>query len=103
MFASIDLLASEYGWAKNDILKNVYIDELLFLADKIRVRKAEDYIMHLSIITNPHIQKPSDRKLLWDALKVQTKKVDKDEKLDKAGFERFKQTIMNTSKQINVK
>lgn len=91
-------MASEYGWAKDYILENVYIDEVYLLQSHIKRRHFEDWKMQLAIVQNPHTETPKD---LWDMLNAETS-VPTDEPLDKAGFERLKTAIAGGS-SIKVK
>jgi hypothetical protein len=68
LYWAIDLLASAYGWAKKDILENVYLDELFIFTRLINQRKISEYKMQLAIVTNPHIKNPGR---LWAVLDAQ--------------------------------
>jgi len=92
-------LASEYGWAKNEIENHVYFDELVYLVEKINRRKLREYKMQLAISQNAWVENPKE---LWRILESETSEESIDEKLDKAGFEAFKQKL-STSKNISVK
>lgn len=97
-------MANEYGWAKNDILENVYLDELFVFTRLINRRKVQDYKMQLAIAQNPHIKNPKD---LWRILEQQENEIEGksylDTEFDSVGFEAFKQTLQRNSKNIVVK
>lgn len=61
-------MASEYGWAKDDILNKVYFDELFYMSEQIKRRKLTEYKMELAIAQNPHLD-PKEQVKLWDELK----------------------------------
>jgi len=92
------LLASEYGWAKDYILENIYIDDVFNLQKQITRRHFEEWKMQLAIVQNPHTEKPKD---LWDMLVAQTAVPD-DEPLDKVAFENFK-AVVSGGKHVAVK
>lgn len=92
------MLASEYGWAKDDILNTVYVDDVFYLREHIKRRHFEDWKMQLAIVQNPHTKNPKD---LWDMLSAETN-VPADEKLDKEGFEAFKRALAG-SQRVQVK
>lgn len=97
-------MASEYGWAKDDILENVYLDELFVFTRLINRRKIQGYKMQLAIAQNPHIKNPKD---LWRLLEQQESEVEGksylDSEFDATGFEAFKQTLQRNSKGVVVK
>lgn len=83
-------MAHEYGWAKNDILENVYFDELYIYYQRISKRKLDNYMMLLSISENPHVK---DRRSLWDILKNAERDLDnkpEDNKFDEVSMEVLK-------------
>jgi hypothetical protein len=98
------LLASSYGWAKNDILETVYLDELPIFSRLITRRKINDYKMQLAIATNPHTK---DAKRLWNTLEQQERQNEGksyiDSEFDAVGFEKLKQALQNNSSSIAVK
>lgn len=97
-------MASNYGWAKSNILEGVYLDELFVLSRLIKRRQISEYKMALAIATNPHTKSP---KRLWDTLdqmeRANEGKDYLDAEFDTAGFERFKQTLQRHSKSFVVK
>lgn len=95
----MDQLASEYGWAKGEILDNVYFDELVFLLSKIKKRKLTDYRIQLMIVQNPHTKKPED---LWKLLQDDEEIPHNDNVLDEKGMEELKR-IMSKGRAIQVK
>ena len=100
MWWAVDLLASEYGWAKTEILENVYIDELFFLMQKINIRKVGDYKMQLAIIQNPHVKNHTQ---LWKVLEQQEKELKHQpvkEEFDPKEFNRLKSALSNNPKFI---
>lgn len=96
-------MASNYGWAKRDILENVYLDELFVFARLINRRIINEQKMALAIATNPHTKHP---KKLWDTIAQQERQNEGrdylDAEFDAAGMERFKQALRH-SKSIVVK
>lgn len=80
-------------------MEHVYLDELVKLNEKIRVRKISEYKMQLAIASNPHSKEP---KKLWDMLDNQVREPI-DEKLDKTGMEKLKQQLLRNSRAIVVK
>lgn len=72
------------------------MDELVVFVAKIRERQVKNYMMELSIISNPHSKEPRE---LWRMLEAQIKKP-LDDKLDKAGMERLKQRLSDSGKIV---
>lgn len=101
MWWAIDLLASEYGWAKGDILNDVYVDELFYLSQKINKRKLNDYKLWTAIIQSPHLK---DSRRIWDTFKSMEGELQIDEpaKLDVTGMEAAK-LIMRKNPRFVVK
>lgn len=101
---AIDLLASSYGWAKNDILETVYLDELFVFSRLINKRKNQEYKMQLAIAQNPHIKNPKE---LWLMLDQQSKQIEGktyiDSEFDATGFEALKQSLRRSGSKIVVK
>ena len=83
----MDLLASEYGWAKDYIYDHLFFDEVYMLTEAIRRRKNGHYKMLLAIVQSPHSKDPN---LLWKALEADERTDIVAEELDTAGFERLK-------------
>lgn len=98
------MLAYEYGWAKKEILENVYLDELVVLTKLINTRKIQAYKTQLAIAQNPHVKNPRE---LWDLLDRQERQIDGrsiiDDEFDAVGFEAFKQTLQKHSKSMQIK
>lgn len=70
MQSIVDVLASNYHWAKSEILDNVYLDEAIEYLDMIKRRKLQNDIMQLAIISNPHTKEPKTlHNYLLDELK----------------------------------
>ncbi len=91
LYWAVALLASEYGWALYDIYYGVYLDELIFLVQKINHRKLIEYRMQLAIVQNPHVKDP---KHLWDILTSQDKDfVTEPKEFDPVGFELLKSQL----------
>lgn len=80
--SSIDLLASEYGWTKDDILENTFPDELLVYAELIRKRKNSHYLMLMNVVSAPHADEDTRNELI-DMLQERDREA---ESLDKAGM-----------------
>ncbi len=93
---AVDLLASEYGWSKREILEDVYVDELVDLVVWINRRKLQETKMQMSIIQNPHVKDPSQ---LWKNIEAQERALssvpDKMPEFDEAGFELLKTQLSN--------
>jgi hypothetical protein len=70
----IDVLASNYHWAKREILDYVYLDEAIEYLDMIKRRKLQDDLMMLAIISNPHTKEP---KTLQNYLTGELKKMER--------------------------
>lgn len=84
------MLASEYGWAKEDILDRVYLDEVLYLQKIIRDRKIGDIKIRLNIAQNPYTKNPRE---LFDSLtNLEEKKLTKPE-FSKVEFENLKAAL----------
>jgi hypothetical protein len=79
---SIDLLASEYGWTKDDILENTFPDELADYGELIRKRKNAHYLMLLNVVSAPHADESARRELI-ETLSERDRDA---ETLDKAGM-----------------
>lgn len=97
---AIDLLASEYGWPKHDILNEVYLDELFFLTRYINRRHITDYRMQLAIAQNPHVKNPKE---LWTILEQQEREITgkhQENDFDAVGFELLKNELRNNNKFI---
>lgn len=97
-------MASNYGWAKHDILNGVYLDELFVFSRLITRRKISEQKMALAIATNPHTK---NAKRLWDELDRQERYNDGrdylDAEFDAIGFDRFKQALQRHGSSIVVK
>lgn len=87
MYTAIDILASSYGWAIDDIKEKVYFDDLIPLVEKINARQVSEYKMLLAIVQNPYAKDPQK---LWQILKSREPHKVRSEKLDVAGFEALK-------------
>ena len=74
MQSIIDVLASNYHWAKNEILDTVYLDEAIDYLDMIKRRKVQEDLMQLAIISNPHTKEP---KTLHNYLLGELKKLER--------------------------
>jgi hypothetical protein len=83
-------LASEYGWAFNDILETVYLDDLFFFMAQIKRRKLGEYKIYAAIIQNPHVKDP---KILWNILKQEDDNYLSRE-FDEQGFNLLKDQLM---------
>lgn len=98
-----DMLASEYGWAKRDILETVYVDELFHYQKNIRARIRLKRIYDLRIAHNPYL-KPRDQKALMDELAQDTDGQERPAKLDKGAFELLRgQLSGNPKSKFHVK
>lgn len=90
-------MAHEYGWAKRQILDDIYLDDLVYLMKQINQRKISDYRMQLAIAQNPYTKNP---KQLWNILKDQNIEENKNEEFDDVGFERLKNALSENPKFI---
>lgn len=54
------MLASEYGWAKRQILEDVYFDELFDLKKSIESRQTAEYRIQASIIQSVGWENPAE-------------------------------------------
>ncbi|MCG3176825.1 MAG: hypothetical protein MOGMAGMI_01789 [Candidatus Omnitrophica bacterium] len=96
VYGAVDLLASQYGWSRDDILYNVYPDDLFYLTEEITRRKVSEYMMQLRIAHNPFVKKPKE---LIDELRNMLPKK-KSDTLDVEGFERFKSLLAKNPKFV---
>jgi hypothetical protein len=87
-----DLLASEYGWSKQNIFFETYPDELVYLSKRIRMRQIAEYKMQLLIASNPHTKNPRE---LWDTLDGQIDDPISDT-MDRQGMENLKRMLSNS-------
>ena len=90
-------MASEYGWAKDDILDKCYLDEAWGYMRLMKRRKLSHYKMLLAI---QHAEKPKE---IFDMLDAESKTVKsevEDDKLDKAAFEAFANKMRGNPKMI---
>jgi len=92
----VDLLASEYGWAKDYIYDHLFFDEVYMLTEAIGRRRNGNYKMLLAIAQSPHSKDPN---LLWKALESE-EQLESNEELDSAGFERLKLTTSQNPRII---
>lgn len=95
LYAVIDILASEYGWSKHDILHDTYLDEAYRLQELIQIRKNEEYYMLLAIEKvdgKENITKL--KKALEDGMKKK-EAVSRKPTLDKESFLKFKHSIIS--------
>jgi hypothetical protein len=84
------MLASNYGWAKDDILENVYLDEVLYLRKLIHERKVDDIKLQLNIVQNPHTKNPRE---LYDKISSFDRRPIAKPKFDKVGFQNLKAAL----------
>lgn len=91
------MLASEYNWAKDDILNKVYFDEVLRLQDHIRKRRLGNYRMLLQI---QHTSKPEDLASMMD--KELEPVTLRSEEIDKAGLDYLK-SLMSKGSGFRIK
>jgi len=95
------LLASEYGWTKDYILKRVYPMEAFDFADRIKQRKNTDYLIQLSIAHNPYAKEPT--KLFNELEKaIESESNLSGDSIDRNGLNRLK-NMLKKSKNIGVK
>lgn len=103
LFSIVDLLASEYGWAKDYILEHVYIDELPSLIKIISRRNRYKRILDLRIAHNPHLAK-DDAKVLIEELQKDPDGIYRPAKLDKVAFNMVRgQLSMSPASKFHVK
>ncbi len=89
------MLGSEYGWAKQDILQHVYIDEVFEYQRLITKRKKDQYLMLLNIVHNPYRDK-KDMNRLFDDLSKSVDEPDKPKVLDKQSFDLVRSAILGS-------
>jgi hypothetical protein len=104
LFWAIDVLASEYGWAKDDILNTVYFDELFYLQKEIKARRIAHYRMltaiYQSTLTGP--------KAVWDMLEEMEGEEDSPSQVtspefDSTGFDMLQLKIKGAGSRIAIK
>ena len=97
----IDLLASEYGWTKDYILKRSTFVHALDFSDRIKRRKNIDNLIQLAIVQNPWSKEP---KKLFDELEKgsESESDGSGDTIDHEGFKRLKD-MLRKSKNIKVK
>lgn len=87
-------MAHEYGWAKRDILEDVYLDELVEIVSCINKRKIQETKLQMSIVQNPHVKDP---KALWAILEEQEIELNgykpRPAEFDPVGFEILKSKL----------
>ena len=91
------MLAHEYGWAKSQILGDVYLDELILLLKNINKRKIGDYKMQMAITQNPYTKNPKE---LWAIISRLEEAEPRPAEFDEAGFEQFKKVVGGNPKFI---
>lgn len=87
------MLASEYGWSRDDILGKISLDEVLRLQKCMQKRKIADYRI-LAIVTH------SDPEKLISELEAQLYDPMENAKLDKGGLEELKGLMAMGSKFV---
>ena len=98
MWWAVDLLASEYGGGPRAILEGVYLDELVYLSQKIDKRRANNWYMQAIIASVPFMEKEA-KKDFFDNLKKITNP-SKTNQLDEGGFEALKLALSQNPKFI---
>ena len=94
-------MSSEYGWTLDYILDYIHIDELFGLIDNIRRRKASEALLSLSIVHNPHSEKPN---MLFNELRSVLVGSNKyEDVIDREGLEKLKRDLSKKSKFIKIK
>ena len=93
----MDLLASEYGWAKREILEDTYIDELILLQKKIKQRNISEIKTQLIIAQNPHVKNPKE---IWKILDQEEERKPQKQVFDQLGFDRLRGKLANSAKII---
>lgn len=54
LYSAVDLFASEYGWAKDYIFDEIYPEEYFDLADQIKKRRINEYLIQIRVYhSNP--------------------------------------------------
>lgn len=92
-------MAHEYGWAKDQILERVYLDELYKLIEQARIRKVREWKMQLAIASNPHVKDPKNLYRLLDAEERRDRKPTP-AIFDNQGFELLKQRMSDNPRII---
>lgn len=100
------MLAKEYGWAKEEIWENVYLDEAYTYAEIIKERskaEAKKRIIELKLLLQIiHTDKPKE---VLEELDSQMKAIDPTEEpkipeFDPVGFEALKNAMRNNPRMI---
>lgn len=102
----MDLIASEYGWRKDDILCNVYPDEYLLIAKRIYQRQTDDLLIKLRIASNPHLESKHAQEFVDMLMKQRNDLYDLDDiepELDKEAFMELKRELQKNRSKIGVK
>lgn len=99
MWWAVDYLASEYGWSFNDILTQVYFDDLIYLTEKANIRRIREWKMQLAITTNPHIKNPKQLFIILEQQESQMLGTAGAE-FDGAGFEVLKNQLTRNPRFI---
>lgn len=86
-------MASEYGWGKDEILNNVYPDELFYLTDQIKKRRLGEYRMTLAIVQNPYSKHPNELVKMLSPAEIRERRDD----LDVEAMENFKRNLSKGS------
>lgn len=92
----MDVLASEYGWAKHEILEQTYLDEAWEYMKLIRRRKVSDMQMWIRV---QHSDPQEFDKALSESLDTPAIA---EERVDRVAFENFK-AVMKKSGKFEVK
>jgi hypothetical protein len=97
----IDQIASEYGGGPKLVMATVYLDEAIYLIQKIKRRRVNEYLMLTSIATFPHLEKPAKKEFI-NSLKNSIVEGSKPKEFDRTGFEALK-FAMSQNPRIIVK
>lgn len=85
---------------------NTYPEDFFLLSRQIRMRKIDEYIMSVSITSNPHKDADSQKEFIEDLMSQRRFYRGEDEaalKLDVAAFDKFRQQMQNESISIKAK
>jgi len=98
----VDILGSEYGWSKKQILEETYFDEYIEYCFAIKKRLFSHYQILLAISHNPHVEEPSK---LQEAFRervdgISSYGTDESASLDKAGFGYLKSVMANNPRIV---
>lgn len=85
----VDLYASEYGWTRDYILNNVYLDEYFIQQNIIKKRQRYEYMKQITVAMLPHMKNEERKKII---------KAIEDEERQDSHFGQIKETDLDAIK-----